>query len=169
MRTKLFCSVIAILALSLLASGPVWADSTTDFSYQAGGNTFTWQLPTDPTITPGNAYPDSAFTINNVTYTENGVSSVGTFDFFTPALGGGFDLWIGNFFCLINAYGPQIYNGSENDPTFVPGTYWFADTGNGCIPTLGVLKVVNVPEPSALLLLVVGLGAALSASLVRKA
>jgi hypothetical protein len=170
MRTiKALSTVVAVLALALFAAPQLRADSTTNFVYEAGGNTFTFQVATNPVVAPGDAYPGVGFTVPNESFTDDGTTMTGTLDFYSSLSGGGFDLWTGNYFLLINAYGPQVYSGSVNDPTILSGTYYFLDTGNGFFPTIGQSVQTTVPEPSSLLLLAVGLAAGLIVSLFRKA
>lgn len=159
MRAKQVCyATLALIFLTLVPPTQVRADSL-DYVYQVGDNTLTWQLPSTPTIPSGDVY-GTAFTIPDVFVTENGGTTVdATLTFYSPASGGGFDLYIGDFFYLGNAFGPQIYSGPESNPTLLTGTYLFNDIGNGdgSISCQGDLQVTSVPEPSALSLLVIGL------------
>jgi hypothetical protein len=170
MRTiKMLSTVVAVLALALLTAPQLRADSTTNFVYESGGNTFTFQVATNPVVAPGNAYPGIGFTIADESFAENGTTMTGTLDFFSRGSGGGFDLWTSNYFTLINAYGSQLYRGSVNDPSILSGTFYFLDIGDGCFPTIGKSVQTTVPEPSSLLLLAIGLTAGLIVSLFRKA
>lgn len=171
MRIKLFSLAIALFAFALLSATPLRADSLTEYTYQAGGNTFTWVLPTHSV--PDAVYPGSAFTIENLSFTENGVSMVGTLDFYNWTSSGGFDLYLGNFDYLCNAIGPQLYYGTESSPTLRSGIFFLLDYGNSDTPqNLGILqaKAVSelVPEPSSFALLAVGLLAGLTVLLLRK-
>ena len=165
-KTKLLCMIVVLLGLALLSSTQVLADSTPiNYTYTSGGNTFQWQLPTNPV--PSLVDPGFGFELTNVSFTENGVSNLGTMDFFSAAGGEpGFDLWIGDLNFLINAFGPQMYTGPEDAPTMLPGSFGFIDTANPGGSTSG--SVSTVPEPSSLLLLGVGLLAALAISVLRK-
>src|SRR5208283_3308283 len=99
---------LLLLTFSLLSASQIRADGTEDYVYECGGNTFTWQLPTNPVVAPDNAYLGMGFIVPDLSFSENGVSMVGTLDFYnTSSMGGGFDLWSGtNYFS--NAYGPQL-------------------------------------------------------------
>jgi hypothetical protein len=159
MRAKqVFYATLAFVFLTLVPCTEVWAD-TLDYTYQLGDNTLTWQLPSSPTIPPEDVY-GTAFTISDVFVTENGGSTVdATLTFYSPASGGGFDLYIGDFFYLGNAFGPQLYSGPESNPILLTGTYSFDDIGNsdGETSCQGNLQVTSVPEPSSLSLMVIGL------------
>jgi len=170
MRTiKVLSTVVAVLALALLVAPQLRADSTTNFVYASAGNTFTFEVATNPVVAPRNAYPGVGFTIPDESFTENGTTMTGTLDFYSSGSGGGFDLWTSNYFILINAYGPQLYTGSVNDPSILSGTFYFLDIRDGSFPTLGKSVQTTVPEPSSFLLLAIGLGAGLLVSLFRKA
>ena len=136
---------------------------------------FTWTLPASPTIAPGNVDLGGfiEFTIPGVSFSENGVSQSGVFDFFNSISGGGFDLGAAPLCtatgtCILDEGGAQLYTGTESAPTFVPGTYsltGFPDSPNpGGTGTLTITAGPNgdlftfstVPEPASLLLMGVG-------------
>ncbi len=100
---KLFSAALLLLSFSLLAASQIRADEI-NYSYSSAGNTFTWTLPTNPVIAPVDVDAGMSFTIPNLSFSENGVPLVGTFDFFSFVDGGGFDLIGGGGF-LINAFG----------------------------------------------------------------
>jgi hypothetical protein len=163
MRTyKLFSAALLLLSFSLLVASQVRADGI-DYLYTSAGNTFTWTLPTNPVIAPADDHTPMNFTIPNLSFSENGVPMVGTFDFFNANFGGGFDLFGGGVNLLINAFGDQVYSGPESAPTMLKGPFGtFTDfgsdpTGNTSNP--GTLEVpsASVPEPSTLLFLAIGL------------
>lgn len=179
--TKLAFAVL--LVLTLFAAGQVRADSTstTSYVYTADGNTFTWSLPTNPPVASTDV---GQFSVADVPVTIDGIHTTGLFDFYELVEGstvfiGGFDLTLDDGLSyLIDAVGPQLYSGPLTSPTMVTsGTFTFADYGNGdpfdpnapyYTGTLKVSTSTAVPEPSAFLLLAVGLLAGLAVSLFRK-
>lgn len=177
--TKPLSFALMLLAFALLTASQVRADGTSiDYVYQANGNTFTWQLPTNPVVDPSNAYSGSDFTLTGVFVSENGgAPQDGALDFFNTAVGGGFGLFVDNFgSILIDSFGPQLYSGDEGTPTFLTGTFTLSDYGASnpfdpnSISYSGTLQATtsSVPEPSTVLLLGVGLAAGLAISLLRK-
>jgi hypothetical protein len=147
------CFFTAILVLAL--SGQVKADGNDNFTYQFGGNTFTWQLPASPNV--GSDYTiGQDFYIPDVPFSENGVAEgTGTFVFYSsqPAIGGGLELYNTNA-TLINAFGAQVYEGLESAPTFLSSTYELNNgSATGSIGTL----VISTPEPGSLMLLSVAM------------
>jgi len=170
MRTcKLFSAALLFLSFSLLFVSQCRGDGTTDYVYQAGGNTFTWDVPTNPVNAPSNVYSGDGFIIPDLSFSENGVAMVGTLDFYNTSAGGGFDLWVGDYSFLSNAYGSQLYTGLESAPTLLTGTFSLIDYGNGnCPPYAGTLEVVSTPEPSTLYMFGIGLAMILGFAFLRK-
>ena len=171
--TKLSSAAIIVFALTLLSACPLRADGTDNYVYEANGNTFTWQLPTNPS--PTSASPCDFFTFSNFSIVDDGVAVTGTLDFYSNGLGGGFDFWTGTLYpnFLIDAYGQQLYSGPVGWPTMLTGSFPLTDyAGNDNNPLApayaGTLEVAPVPEPSAMLLLLVGLVTALGISALRK-
>ena len=172
---KLFSAALLLLSFSLLAASQVRADEI-NYSYSSAGNTFTWTLPTNPVIAPADVDAGLSFTIPNLSFLENGVPLVGTFDFFSFGNGGGFDLIGGGGF-LINAFGDQVYSGPESAPTMLTGGFGtFEDFGSdtsGETSNPGTLKgtlvSTSVPEPSTLSLLAIALAIGLALTFVRSA
>jgi hypothetical protein len=166
---KLFSAALLLLCFSLLAASQARADGSTDYVYEADGNTFTWEVLTNPVNAPNNVYSGEGFIIPDLTFTENGAAMVGTLDFYNTSSGGGFDLWIGNYFFLSNAYGSQLYTGLESAPTLLPGAFSLTDYGNDDCPAYGgTLEVIATPEPSALCMLAIGLAIILGFAFLRK-
>jgi hypothetical protein len=160
MRRFLIVSSFVLAVATLFSVSQARADAIDNFTYQAGVNTFTWQLPSSPTML--SFVPGSNFAIPNVQYSENGtLQNPATFSFFSsfPFGFGGFQLP-----GLISATGPQLYTGPENAPTFITGTFALPDsfsaTGNGIL-------TIAAPEPSSLMLLGTGMLALLGFALKK--
>ncbi len=147
---------LAILLVLLLAPKSK-ADGIETFTYQSNGNTYIWQLPVSPTPVDSDAYPGWGFTLENIPVSvAGGLPTMGSFDFFSSACSGGFDLTFAGTNVPVDAYGPMLYTDPENAPVFLSGVFNFTDYGannNGVPGTL----VVATPEPSSIGSLVIGL------------
>ena len=170
---KLFSAALLLLSFSLLAASQIRADEI-NYSYTSAGNTFTWTLPTNPVIAPADVHTPDGFTIPNVSFSENGVPMVGTFDFFSIDTPGGFDLFGGGVDLLINAFGDQVYSGPLSAPTMLTGGFGtFEDFGSdttGSTSNPGTLEATSaspVPEPSTFSLWAIGLAIGLALTFVR--
>lgn len=161
-------SVLALLAG--LSAGLAKADSVDvstvnsvqsyDFTFvPTSGPTYTWSVASPvPATLP---FAGISFVLSDVSYMVGDVAATGTLDFFTAANGGGFALADNpNATTLIlNEFGPAVYSGPENAPTFDTGTFTFGDIPGGISSPPGTLTIAAVtatPEPSTLLL--TGLG-----------
>jgi PEP-CTERM motif-containing protein len=169
-RKSTLYAAVAIICLGLISATQVRADSTNNFVYQLDGNTFTWGLPSTPSVTSDNVCSGTMFTLPDISVSMNGGPAIlGIMDFYSTSDSGGLDFYVGDYYYM-NIYGPQLYSGPETSPTFLAGTFTsLTDYGNGNIlMTGGTLQVCNaVPEPSSLLLLMIGLGFALAIYIVR--
>jgi hypothetical protein len=116
-----------------------------------------------------------SFTIPNLSFSENGVPHVGTFDFFSVGSGGGFDLFVAGVDLTINAFGDQVYSGPLSAPTMLTGPFGtFIDFGSdptGFTSNPGTLEATSapVPEPSTLSLWAIALAIGLALTFVRSA
>ena len=169
MRRYLITSFLVLAVFTLILATPAKADSIDNFTYQAGGNTYTWQLPSSPSISPDSFLPGLVFGITDVAYAENDIpQNPAVLDFHSFTFGGGLslgDLIQGTFPIIASDF--QIYAGSEDAPTFLTGTFGltdYASDGNGLPATL---TITAVPEPSSLMLLATGMLALLGLALKK--
>lgn len=162
LRTALFMSALVFLTAGI-------ASADTLITYQVtGATTVSFEVPVNPTIlgfTPG-----INFIVTPVDLMINGVVTTGdTVDFFNGAgAGGGFGVVTGGGTgFVVNTAGPQLYTGPENAPTMlgvvtsgVPLTDFDTGAPVGTLTTPGTpgpVGSVTTPEPSATVLLGVGL------------
>ncbi len=169
MRRYLITSCFVLAAFALFSATQAQADTIDNFTYQEGGNTFTWQLPSSPTISADNYLPGLAFAITDVTYSENDIpQNPASLTFLSLPVGGGFFLF--DTFQGVLSFGSQIYSGTEDAPTFLTGTFslpdYFSSTDGNGIPA--TLTITPVPEPSSLMLLGTGMLALLGLALKKR-
>jgi hypothetical protein len=150
---------LAMAAFSLFAARAVHADDL--FTYQVGSDTYTWILPASPT--PDGYELNNIFSILDVSYTiDNTQYTGGQVNFYNaqPSAGGGFVLEEGGGTVLLNTFGPQLYMGMENAPTFDLGMFSLNNnSADGPLDTLTIQTAPGTaatPEPSSLLLLAAG-------------
>jgi hypothetical protein len=169
-KPMLFAAV-AVICLGLIHGTQVRADSMDSFVYQFDGNTFNWQLPSSPTPPAGLITSGMGFGLFPVSVFENGGPAMpGEMDFFLASQGGGLVFFTNSATDVFDLTGPQVFSGSENSPTFLtPFSSPFSDAVNGGTGVLTISPVsTSVPEPSALLLLLIALGFTLVISIARK-
>jgi hypothetical protein len=150
-------AVLSVLSLSAVAK----ADTMDTFNYQSNGNTFVWQLPASPVPDSDGVFSGMAFALSGVSVSENGgPAQLGEFLFFSSDCAGGFDLSFGPNLVANTAW-TMLYQGPESNPTFLSGKYELIDFAADIEGTKGTLVISDgnsaVPEPSALVLLIVGL------------
>jgi hypothetical protein len=143
----------AMLAVFLFLSAlPANADSSGTMTYTLSGPTtasFTISMSSGPSWSDG-----VAFTMEPVDLTVDGTSMTDTIVFFSSADLGGLN---SVFSCLPDLIGPQLYTGSESDPTFLTGVFELFDISTGVEYTLTACETPAMPEPSTVLMLVSGL------------
>jgi hypothetical protein len=163
-----FRAALALSALLFLTVGVASADTL--ITYQLSGpTTVSFEVPVNPTVTGFDIGIN--FIVTPINLIINGVVTTGdTVDFFNLAsAGGGFAVVNpGGASAVVNTAGPQLYTGPENAPTMlgvvtagVPLTDFDAPgapVGMLTTPgTPGPVGSVTTPEPSATVLLGIGL------------
>ena len=110
----------------------------------------------------GNVDPGFGFTITPSNLMVTGVAAGDFLAFYNGALGGGFGIFASGPSMAAYAFGPQIYGGTESNPTFAPGVFTLND-GVPITPVRGAYTLtitdltVSTPEPSVTILLAIGL------------
>jgi hypothetical protein len=124
--------------------------------------TLTFEVPENPTVTMGNFTLGSSFTLDNISVTAGGVAvGVDDFTFYNSTLGGGvsdgiyYDVDGG----ILDNESVQLYTGSENSPTFAPGTYngTYSIANRDPSATVTIMEPTTTPLPSTWLMLLSGL------------
>ena len=169
MRRYLITSCLVLAVFTLMLATQAKADSIDNFTYQAGGNTYTWQLPSSPTISPDSFLSGLIFGITDVNYSENDIpQGPAALSFRSLIFGGGLSLSdLIQSISPINASDFQIYGGSEDAPTFLTGTFGLTDYASDANGLPATLTITAVPEPSSLMLLATGMLALLGLALKK--
>jgi hypothetical protein len=149
---KLAAALTALLFLSAL---PAKADSSSEtMTYTISGPT-TASFTISMSSGPGWSEDGTAFTMDPSNLTVDGTSMTDTVVFFNSSDLGGLN---SVFSCLPDLIGPQLYTGSESDPTFLTGVFQLIDMETGASYTVTATEQCSsVPEPSTVLMLVSGL------------
>ena len=155
MRKTVVFFLLSSLALLFLAAPQSRGDGVDTFTLTESAFgivvTDTWQLPATPDTT-GDFTAGIGFVLPGtpVSFSLDGLLLwAGPVDltFYSAASGSGELLDAAGLFGLSGI--SQLYCGSEDSPTFLPGTYTGTDRDSGLTATL----VISAPEPSSLLLL----------------
>jgi hypothetical protein len=149
--TLKFAAMFAVFLF--LSALPANADSSGTMTYTLSGPT-TASFTISMSSTPGWSDDGVAFTMEPVDLTVDGTAMTDTIVFFNLSDLGGLN---SVFSCLPDLIGPQLYTGSESDPTFLTGVFELFDISTGAEYTLTACENSTVPEPSTVLMLVSGL------------
>jgi hypothetical protein len=160
-KNSLRAALVLSALLLFLTAGIASADTL--ITYQVTGPvSASFQLPVNPTViafTPG-----FDFIVMPINLMINGVTSSDRVNFYSSAFGGGFVVTNGGSTAVIDSVGPQLYSGPEGSPTMlgvVTGGVMLTDSMTGApvgmLTTPGTPGPVGTPEPSATVLLGIGL------------
>jgi len=147
----------AALAAILLSAGV--ANAVVLQFTVTGDYTATWQVNANPN--PDIASPGEGFILWDVEGFDDAIFGIADLTFYNAAIGGGleiYDFW--NDVYLLSAEGPQLYGGSEENPTFLLGTFALTEFEGTGAYTLTIAEVgapAAVPEPATGALLIGGL------------
>ena len=146
------------LARTLVASAALGALATPASAVNylftiSGGDNATFVLPASPM--PDTVFAD-AFRIASVDGILNGNPFNTFMEFYVASSGGG--VCAGTFCGLLDLYGPQLFSGATDAPTFVPGDYQMADFLGNPTERLVISEVGGgvVPEPGTWAMLIAG-------------
>lgn len=151
------CRILFLLsALLFVGASRASADSLLAYQVTDGPVSVSFELPVTPTVLLSSA--GFGFEVTPINLIINGTPSVDFLTFYNATFGGGFGAcFAGNCLDLLTN-GPQLYSGSEANPTMlplvgVPLTDRHTGDPGGTIST----GTAVTPEPSGLVLLAFGL------------
>ena len=153
---------LAILASSALfcLCAPALAHADV-FTLTSGNNTISFSAPASPT--PSTTDTVNQFSLYNLTFDVNGVSSMGDVYFYTSNVAGGLELVDGSYsLSLLSQIGPQLFTGSVEAPTFRLGEFSLTKFDESSVFnqdfSISISPDTTVtPEPASLLLVGSGL------------
>lgn len=152
---NLLSKVAAAAALTAAAAG---AHADTYNFVVTGGYTASWQMQS--TVVADDPYDGEGFVLWDVVGNFPGASEgVVDLTFFHGDIGGG--MQIDDFYgstTLMSTDGPQLYTGTETNPTFNLGTFQLTEYQGSTQYTLTISNVTAVPEPASIALMLGGLG-----------
>jgi hypothetical protein len=153
-----FRAAFLLSAILFFTAGIASADSFISYQFTGAGVSASFELPVNSTVLSSN---DSFnFIVMPIDLMINGVNSSDGLDFFSEAWGGGFSAFSGGPAADINVTGPQLYTGPESAPImalFGADGVTFMDFLTGDPAGTLTTTVTSTPEPSATVLLGVGL------------
>jgi hypothetical protein len=160
---RIFHVLLLLCAAMFIGVGVASAD-TLQFTL-AGPVSASFELLSSPSIMTGNSDTGVGFVLMPANLMVNGAASGDFLAFYNgdPAVGGGVGIFASASDMVAYASGPQLYGGTESNPTFAPGMFTL-DNG-AVVPavpgaytlTITDLTTVSTPEPSVTILLVIGL------------
>jgi len=155
MNLKRFLTQIATAAALTAAATAAQAD-TYQFTL-TGDYSASWQL--ESTVF-SDAYADgTGFAMYDVDGFADALLGVADVYFWHGDIGGG--LQIEDYYgdaILVSTDGPQLYTGTEDNPTFLLGSFELTEYQGTGSYTLTVTNISAVPEPASIALMLGGLG-----------
>jgi len=170
-----FCGVPAHADTIMYTDSGTFSTTTASSGFTGPGETwaFSFQADSNPTVFDF-GMGGFNFTFSDFSYLLNGlpVAITPTFiRFFSPTNGGGFAICFNGTTAATCAdglgttgFGPAMYQGSTSAPTLIPGQFTFTGPFNFAFVVNSNLyfqadttvQATNVPEPSTLIMLVMG-------------
>lgn len=147
---------LAVSALLFFSAPSANAEIYTFAVNSKDGENFSFTLDKSPTPDEYTKGDFSGFGIFNLTTTIRPLPFYEIY-FFGPGAGNGFSIFDGTadiFFPVFEASSAPLYQGPENAPTFLPGTYLMSNIFGDPIGSLTISGAV--PEPSTWAMMILG-------------
>lgn len=147
-----------IAAAAALTAAAVGAHADTYQFTLTGDYAATWQLQS--TLVSDDSAEGLGFVVWDVEGFPDAELGVGDVYFWHADNGGGLQIndFYGGDFALVSTEGPQLYTGTEDNPTFKLGTFALNEYLGSGTYTLTVTNISAVPEPASIALMLGGLG-----------
>jgi hypothetical protein len=167
MITNFYRASLLVAALLLVGAGKASADTILSYSF-TGTTTVTFELSQTPT--PTAVDPGFGFVVTPINLMINGAPSNDFLAFYNVAVRGGFGAFACGSCVDLSVSGPQLYSGSEANPTMLllSGVNLPNFPGGPGGGTISNMNPNSTPEPSAFLLLGLGLVALVGTGLAAK-